>query len=328
MMGAAREFFPDFRRYLRAKAKLIGVERLAWYDMFAPVGAAGRAWSYEAGADFIVEQFRSFSPRLSDFAARAFHEGWIDAEPRPGKVGGAFCMKLRRDESRILANYKPTIESVLTLAHELGHAYHNVNLAPHTILNQDTPMTLAETASIFCETIIRNAAMESAGREEQLEILEAAVQGACQVVVDISSRFLFERAVFDGREQRELSVDELCAAMLDAQRQTYGDGLDEAALHPYMWAVKGHYYSSGRSFYNYPYMFGLLFGLGLYAIYRRDPHGFTERYDTLLASTGLADAATLAGRVGIDIRSIDFWRASLSIVRDDIDRFEALAAEG
>jgi pepF/M3 family oligoendopeptidase len=325
MLGAAREFFPDFRRYLRAKAKLLGLERLAWYDLFAPVGGSGRSWGYEEATDFIVEQFARFSPRLSEFAARAFRESWVDAEPRAGKVGGAFCMKLRRDESRILMNYKPTIESVLTLAHELGHGYHNLNLAGQTLLNQDTPMTLAETASIFCETVIRSAALQGAGRAEQLEILEAAIQGACQVVVDITSRFLFEQAVFDGRGRRELSVDELNERMLDAQRQTYGEGLDQEVLHPYMWAVKGHYYSTGRSFYNYPYMFGLLFGLGLYAIYTRDPQGFTERYDELLASTGLADAATLAARMGIDIRSIDFWRASLSIIRDDIDRFEALA---
>jgi pepF/M3 family oligoendopeptidase len=324
MLGAAREFFPDFRRYLRAKARLLGLERLAWYDMFAPVGGGGRSWAYDDAAEFIVAQFGRYSQRLSDFAARAFRESWIDAEPRAGKVGGAFCMALRGDESRILSNYKPTIESVLTMAHELGHGYHNLNLARQTMLNKDTPMTLAETASIFCETIIRHAAMEGAGRDEQLEILEAAVQGACQVVVDITSRFLFESAVFDGRQKRELSVDELNALMLDAQRQTYGDGLDQEVLHPTMWAVKGHYYSSGRSFYNFPYMFGLLFGLGLYAIYTRDPEPFKQGYDDLLASTGLADAAELAGRMGIDIRSIDFWRASLSIIRADIDRFEAL----
>lgn len=327
MLEAAHEFFPDFRRYLHAKARLLGLERLAWYDMFAPVGGGGRSWAYDEAAEFIVAQFRRYSQRLSDFAARAFRERWIDAEPRAGKVGGAFCMPLRRDESRILSNYKPTIESVLTLAHELGHGYHNLNLARQTMLNRDTPMTLAETASIFCETIIRHAAMADATPAEQLEILEAAVQGACQVVVDISSRFLFERALFDARQKRELSVDELNALMLDAQRQTYGDGLDPEVLHPYMWAVKGHYYSSSRSFYNFPYMFGLLFGLGLYAIYTRDPEPFKQGYDDLLASTGLADAAELASRMGIDIRSIDFWRASLSIIRDDIDRFEALATQ-
>ncbi len=324
MLAAARESFPDFRRYLRAKARMLGVARLAWYDLFAPVGAT-RAWGYDEAAAFIVAQFGSYSGRMRDFAARAFRERWIDAEPRPGKRDGAFCMPLRRDESRILANYQPSFKSVSTLAHELGHGYHNTNLARHPELNRDTPMTLAETASIFCETIVRNAALAAAAPAEQAEILEGALMNSCQVVVDITSRFLFEQQVFERRPARELSVDELCAAMRDAQLATYGDALDPDALHPFMWAAKPHYYSTGNSFYNYPYMFGLLFGLGLYARYRRDPEAFKLGYDELLASTGLADAATLAGRMEIDIRSIDFWRASLGIIRADVDRFEALA---
>ncbi|MBK9714751.1 MAG: M3 family oligoendopeptidase [Kouleothrix sp.] len=324
MMLAARESFPDFRRYLRAKAAMLGQPALPWYDLFAPVGVSRRAWGYDQATGFIVEQFGAFSARMSDFAARAFRESWIDAGPRPGKRDGAFCMPLRAGESRILTNYQPGFKSVLTLAHELGHGYHNLNLARQPMLNRDTPMTLAETASIFCETIVRHAVMRHADEQEQVEILESALVNSCQVVVDITSRFLFESRVFDGRQARELSVDELCELMLESQRETYGDGLDQQALHPYMWAAKGHYYS-GSSFYNFPYMFGLLFGLGLYAQYQQDPEGFKVGYDELLASTGLADAATLAGRVGIDTRSPDFWRASLAIIRADIDRFEALA---
>jgi oligoendopeptidase F len=187
-------------------------------------------------------------------------------------------------------------------------------------------MTLAETASIFCETIIRHAGLKTGDAQEQIAILEASLQGACQVVVDIASRFIFETGVFEARRRRELAVAELNELMLDAQRQTYGDGLDPDALHPYMWAVKGHYY--GSHFYNYPYMFGMLFGLGLYARYQADPEAFKQSYDDLLSSTGLADAATLAERFGIDIRTPDFWRASLAIVRADIDRFEQLIAAG
>lgn len=324
MMNAAREFFPDFQRYLRAKARLLGVERLAWYDLFAPVGGSGRSWQFSDAEAFIVTQFVRYSPRLGDFAARAFRERWIDAEPRAGKAGGAFCMSLRRDESRILVNHDSTADSMFTLAHELGHGYHNLNLAQHTMLNRDTPMTLAETASIFCETIVRNAALQGASRDETLEILEAFLSGACQVVVDITSRFLFETALFEQRAARDLSVSELCALMIDAQKKTYGDALDEPTLHPFMWAVKGHYYSSGFSFYNYPYMFGLLFGLGLYAEYQRTPDEFRARYDDLLASTGLASPADLAMRLGFDLRAPAFWRASLEVIRNDIDRFEAL----
>jgi oligoendopeptidase F len=324
MLTAARESFPDFRRYLHAKARALGLSRLAWYDLFAPVGKSDKIWEYDEAARFIVEQFGTYSSRLSGFAARAFREQWIDAEPRAGKVDGAYCTPLREDESRVFANYKPSYGGVSTLAHELGHGYHNLNLAHRTMLQQDTPMTLAETASIFCETIIREATLRKADKQEQIMILEASLQGSCQVVVDITSRFLFEQRVFEARQQRELSIDELNNVMLEAQRETYGDGLDESVLHPYMWAMKPHYYSTESSFYNYPYMFGLLFGLGLYAQYQQDPEKFKQGYDDLLSSTGLADAATLAAQFGIDIRSADFWRASLNIVRADIDRFEEL----
>jgi pepF/M3 family oligoendopeptidase len=327
MFTAARESFPDFRRYLHAKARALGLPALAWYDLLAPVGASGRVWSFEASEQFIVAQFGSYSQRLSDYAARAFRERWIDAEPRPGKRDGAFCMPLRADESRVFANFKPTYDGMSTLAHELGHGYHNMNLTQRTMLQRNTPMTLAETASIFCETIVREAALKDANAQERIEILEASLVGSCQVVVDITSRFLLEQGIFETRRKRELSVDELNELMLRAQRETYGDGLDPNQLHQYMWAMKPHYYSTGRSFYNFPYMFGLLFGLGLYARYRADPEAFRAQYDDLLSSTGLADAATLAARFGIDTRTPDFWRASLDTIRREVDQFEDAVSE-
>jgi oligoendopeptidase F len=338
MMTAAHESFPDFRRYFRAKARALGVPTLAWYDLNAPVGASGRSWGFGEAADFIVTQFSTYSQRLSDFAARAFRERWIDAEPRAGKQDGAYCMSLRADESRVFANFKPAYGGMSTLAHELGHGYHNLNLAERTMLQRNTPMTLAETASIFCETIVKQAALRDADAQEQLLILEASLQGESQVVVDITSRFLFEQRVFERRRARELSVDELNALMLEAQRETYGDGLDGALLHQYMWAMKPHYYSAGRSFYNFPYMFGLLFGLGLYAQYQRDPERFTARYDDLpsssfvrkydelLSRTGMADAAELASGFSFDIRSVDFWRSSFDVIRSEISTFESLVA--
>ncbi len=326
MLDAARESFPDFQRYLHAKARVLGVERLAWYDIFAPVGADTREWDYADATDFIVEQFGSYSGKMSDFAARAFRENWVDAESRPGKRDGAFCMGIQGDVSRVFLNYKPAFGSVSTLAHELGHGYHNLVKADRTMLQKGTPMTLAETASIFCETIVQHAAMNDAPREEQIAILEAALQRDCQVVVDITSRFLFEQRVYEKRLERELSVDELNNLMLDAQKETYGDGLDPEKLHPYMWAMKPHYYRAELSFYNFPYMFGLLFGLGLYAQYRSDPEGFKRGYDDLLSSTGLDDAATLAARFGIDIRTPAFWRASFDIIRGEIAQFEELVS--
>ena len=324
MMEAARESFPDFRRYLRAKARALGLPALAWYDLLAPIGEHARTWEFEEGATFIERQFGTYSAKMSEYAARAFRERWVDAEPRSGKRDGAYCIMLRGEESRIFANFKPAFTGVSTLAHELGHGYHNLNKAHRTPIQRSTPMTLAETASIFCETIIQNAALKEASEAEQLALLETSLEGSCQVVVDITSRFLFETSVFEARRERELSVEELKTLMLNAQRETYGDGLDQDVLHPYMWAVKGHYYSTGRSYYNYPYMFGLLFGLGLYARYTQEPEEFKQGYDDLLSSTGLADAAGLARRFGIDITTPEFWRSSLDVIRGQVDRFEEL----
>ncbi|MFM7321869.1 MAG: M3 family oligoendopeptidase [Armatimonadota bacterium] len=326
MMASAQRSFPMFRRYLRAKARLVsGDERLPWYDLFAPVGDEGEGWGWEIGTQFVATHFDAYSKRMGDFARKTFAEKWIDAEPRPGKRDGAYCMGVQPGVSRILQNYRPSFDGVSTLAHELGHAYHNLCLENRTPTQSGTPMTLAETASIFCETIVKNAALAVVeAPAARLAILEASLQGACQVVVDIASRFQFEQAVLARRKERELSVDELCALMTEAQQATYGDGLSNE-LHPFMWAVKGHYY--GATYYNFPYMFGLLFGLGLYARYEVDPDAFREGYDDLLASTGLDDAFTLGSRFGLDIRSEEFWDASLGVLGNDIARFEELATQ-
>lgn len=322
MLLAAREYFPVFGRYMRAKAKALGLESLAFYDLFAPLPYGSREWSYTDAEKFVSDNFATFSNNLSAFAQRSYQERWLDYEPREGKVDGAYCAPLRRDESRILLNFKGTYDSVRTLAHELGHAYHNVCLNGRTSLQKETPATLAETASIFCETIVKEGVLAVGTEEEKLVALEGALTGACQVVVDITSRFLFERSVFELRAKREGNAREFCQFMLDAQRATYGDGLNPDLLHPYMWAAKGHYY--GPTFYNFPYMFGLLFGLGLYAVYRQEGESFKARYDDLLSSTGLADAATLGARFGLDIRTPDFWRASLGQIAKDVERFEAI----
>ncbi len=324
MMDAAKASFPDFRRYFKAKAKGLGLDKLAWYDISAPLGD-GRTWTYSEAENFIIEQFGEYSDKLKDLAQRAFSENWIDAEPRNGKRDGAFCMKIRNDESRILANFKPSYGSVSTLAHELGHAYHNVKLATQrTSFQRINPMTLAETASIFCEALVQDAALKNADTAEQLSILEASLQRDSQLVTDICSRFHFEKTVFEKRSERELSVDEFKSIMLEGQKLTFGDDVDESTYHPYMWAVKPHYYRTELSFYNYPYMFGRLFGLGLFARYKADPENFKSGYDDLLASTGIADAAELARRFDIDIRSPAFWTASLDVIRADINQFEAL----
>jgi pepF/M3 family oligoendopeptidase len=326
METAVRDAFPHFRRYLKAKAGLLGADVLPWYDLYAPVGDEGPAWAFDEARRFIRDQFGGFSQRLQDLAERAFDEHWIDAEPRPGKRDGGFCMRVKGDQSRIMTNYSASYDGMSTIAHELGHAYHNLNLARRTMLQAYTPMTLAETASTFCQTIVQKAALKQLPDAAQLSILEAALQDQSAVTVDISSRLVFEEEVFDRRRDRELSADELCEIMLEAQLVTYGSGIDSESLHPYMWAVKPHYYRAENPFYNFPYTFGLLFGLGLFARYQADPQAFTERYDDLLSRTGMAAAADLASGFGIDLHDTGFWRSSLEVIREDIDRFETLAA--
>jgi oligoendopeptidase F len=330
MQAAVVASFPDFRRYLRTKARLLGHgdDGLPWWDLFAPVGdPAANECSWDEAVGHVRTAFASYSPALAALAERAFAERWVDAEAHDGKRGGAFCMPVRGDESRVLLNWSGSFDGVSTLAHELGHAYHNTNLAERTAMQRQTPMALAETASIFCETILVQSGLASAAGDvaRQLVLLDTDLTGAAQVVVDIHSRFLFERAVFEQRVDRTLSVHEFCDRMTEAQLATYGDGLDATALHPYMWAVKPHYY--GTSYYNWPYTFGLLFGIGLYARFTADPDRFRLGYDDLLSATGLGDAAELAARFGIDVRDEGFWNDSLDVIRGRIADYEQVAGQ-
>lgn len=328
MLSAMQESFSTFNRYFLAKAYRLGKTKLAWWDLFAPIGQSEKKFTWPAAQDFVLANFNKFSPELSSIAERAFVHNWIDAEPREGKRAGAFCMGVPAvKESRILCNFDGSLDQVSTIAHELGHAFHNecAFKAGKTEIQQDTPMTLAETASIMCETIVMEALLDqTSDSQERLAILDTSIINDSQVIVDIYSRFLFEKEVFERRSSSELSANELCEIMEQAQKSTYGDGLDERYLMKYMWTWKPHYYYSDLSFYNFPYAFGLLFATGLYAIYRDRGETFVTDYKLLLASTGEATAADLATRFGIDIRSKKFWADSLNIIARKIDQYEKL----
>lgn len=328
MLSAMHDSFPMFQRYFQAKAKRFGQEKLPWWNLFAPVGKSETKYTFRESRDFILDNFVNFSPDLADFAARAFDNNWIDAEQREGKMGGAFCMDVPgTGESRILSNFDGSLDQVSTLAHELGHGFHNdcMEKAGRTQLQQRTPMTMAETASIMCETIISNASLKQAkNAEEELSILEGMLNGDSQVIVDIYSRYLFEKEVFERREKSDLSAEEFCDIMERAQKATYGDGLDENYLHKYMWTWKPHYYSAQLSFYNFPYSFGLMFGTGLFAIYQERGDSFVPEYKDLLSSTGLGSAAELAQRFGIDIRQKSFWEGSLKVVEQRVKQYEEI----
>ena len=236
---------------------------------------ADMKFSYEEGTKFVEKNFRTFSDHLGDFANKAINKNWIDVKPREGKVGGAFCENLHFiGESRILLNYGDNFGDVVTLAHELGHGFHGECLNNETTLNSDYPMPIAETASTFCETIIKKAAIKDATKDEALTILETEISDCTQVIVDIYSRFLFEKSFFESRKESALSVEEIKELMVNAQKEAYGDGLDPNFLHPYMWAWKPHYYDTEYNYYNFPYAFGLLFAKGLYAEYLKKGAGF------------------------------------------------------
>lgn len=327
MLDAIRDALPVFRRYLASKARKLGREKLPWWDLMAPVGQVNLAYGWDEARDFIVEQFGSFSDDLADFARGAFDRRWIDAEPRDGKRGGAFCMRLPAvEQSRILVNFDGSFDQLVTVAHELGHGFHNHCQKGLPTLRRGAPMTLAETASIFCETIVFNAALERAPEEAKVAILENQLLGATQVCVDIYARILFETELLKRREEAEVSSDELCEIMMDAQKQTYGEPLDENHLHPYQWVMKPHYYQAELNYYNYPYAFGQLFGLGIYAFYQQEGRDFIPRYRELLRATGAGRVADLAGAFGIDVRSRDFWRGSLRVIERQVETYAAAEA--
>jgi pepF/M3 family oligoendopeptidase len=327
MISSIREYLPKFHEYYKQKAKMLGHDSgLPFFDIFAPVGNVDMEFTFDEAREFIVNNFRTFTDKLADFTDQAFENEWIDAEMRDGKRGGAFCNNIVAiKESRVMTNYAGSLGSVKTLAHELGHAYHGYNLGKESILNTTYPMPLAETASIFNESIVLNAAIKEANDEEKLAILDTQITAATQVTVDILSRFIFESELFKRREDHALTVDELKEIMLEAQKEAYGDGLDHNYLHPYMWVNKPHYYYAERNFYNFPYAFGLLFVKGLYAEYLEVGDEFIPKYDKLLSVTGKMTIEDAAATVGVDVTSKKFWRNSLEMIAKDVDKFIELS---
>ncbi len=322
MLGAMDEYLPKFWQYLKAKGKALGHENgLPWYDLFAPMGHAAAKFTAEDARTYLVNLFRGFDGELADMVAEAFDNAWIDFYPRDGKAGGAFCAGVEcLQESRILTNFDGMFTDVVTLAHELGHAFHNRCIRTHRPLNHDYSMPVAETASTFNECVVMAAAIRDASDpQEKLALIESQLQDATQIICDIYSRYRFEASVFANREQEFMPADKLCQLMLTAQKQSYGDGLDPDCLHPYMWVCKSHYY--GPTFYNFPYAFGGLFARGLYARYEQEGPAFVPKYKKLLYATTVSSAEDTARVAGIDLTDKAFWRSALQTIADEIDQF-------
>ena len=326
LLEAIREYLPQFRAYLKHKAALLGHENgLPFYDLFAPIGESSRRFTIEESKEFLLENFKGFSEDLAQMTKEAYENNYIDFLPRKGKVGGAFCSNLPFiKQSRILTNFSGSLSDVVTIAHELGHAYHGLHIENHRVLNQEYSMPVAETASTFNENIVMNTVINEASDAEKVALLESQLQDTTQIIVDIYSRYLFEASVFENREKSFMFSKDLEQLMLDAQKEAYGDGLDPDAMHPYMWACKPHYYSSGLSFYNFPYAFGGLFSKGLYAIYQEQPEGFVEKYQELLRATTVTSAEDTAKVLGVDVEDSAFWKKALAQVADNIEQFIAL----
>lgn len=333
LISAIEDSIPMWQEYLFEKAKALNLkdekgnsEKCSFYDIFAPLITESsdkeKDWTYQEAKEFIINKFSEFSSHMGDFVKTAFEENWVDAEIRKGKVGGAFCIDFPLQKvSRVLTNFSGTTSDILTLAHELGHAYHHFCIKDLDYNLCSYPMTLAETASIFSETMVTNSMLKTANLSEKINLLEMHLSDSCQTLLDILSRFYFEKSVFEERENKELVAEDFCRLMNDAQNKTYGNSLTKTK-HPYLWAVKTHYYSPSLDFYNFPYAFGQLFALGLYSQYKDSPKEFPSQYQELLKNTGSMTCEEVCKLAGFDITTKDFWLSGIKELKLEFEEWK------
>lgn len=343
LISAIKKSLPEWQKYFIAKSSYLKKKKLtasdstesgiAFFDLFAPISDNSvqlqesvftKLWSFEEAIDYVILKFSSFSKDMGDFAKKAKENHWIDAKVRSGKVGGAYDEDIPSiHESRILTNFTGSFSDVITLAHELGHAYHFQCMKGQPSMFYDYPMTLAETASTFAETIVKQDIIKSSSSFTLLQALETDLQDVSQVLVDILCRYNFEKSVFESRQETELSAQDFNQLMLEAQSQTYGSGLNNYK-HKYMWAVKSHYYSTSLDFYNFPYAFGQLFAMSLYQKYLKEGTPFTNTYNKILSMTGNCSCEELCKAAGFNIQSEDFWINAMAVYFDEIKLFTEL----
>ena len=343
LIGAIEESLPLWREYFNLKADFLhknggtvsqDKKGLAFYDLFAPLSTnstksgdslLSKEWTFDEAKDYIIERYSSFSAEMGEFAKKAFAENWIDAEVRAGKVGGAYDEDFAiGHQSRIMTNFTGAFSDIITLAHELGHAYHFSCMKGKPSAFFSYPMTLAETASTFAETIVKQDMISKCSDSEKIQILDLDLQDVSQVLVDILCRFYFEKSVFEERKNGELNADDFCRLMREAQEKSYGNGLN-TERHEYMWAVKSHYYSTGLDFYNFPYAFGQLFAAGLYARYQKEGADFAKTYAELLSNTGNMSCEDLCKKAGFDITQKDFWKSGIEMYAKELELLKKLA---
>jgi pepF/M3 family oligoendopeptidase len=323
MMSAIKESLPIFHKYYLKKAALLGYKsKLPFYEIYAPTGDSNMKVSYMDAKNLIVSSFNNFSEKLACFSKKVFEEKWIDAEPRKGKCNFGLAIDIFPiKESRIITNFTGNYIDISILAHEIGHAYHSSNLYDETMLNTEYPTPIAETASIFCETIVSNELLKTLPKNEALAILERSISDAVYYIVDFYGRYLFENELFERRKLGPLSVDELNDLMVDCMRKSYGDDIEPETIHPYMWMNKAGYFMADNEYLNFPYSFGILFSKGLYTEYIKKGQVFVNEYDKFLSETSRNNIIDVAKIMDIDVNSIDFWRSSLKLIEKDIEKF-------
>lgn len=301
--------------YMKRKKDYLGLSSFGWQDYNAPVGKAESRMSYDQAADFIVDKFGKVSGKMASLATRAFNERWIESEDRPGKRMGGFCTSFPESrQSRIFVTFSGTLGNVSTVAHEIGHAFHQSVMNDLPPMAQQYAMIVAETASTFAELVVANAAVEAAAsKEERLMLIDDHLAMAVQLLMNIQARFLFETHFYEARKKGVVSVDRLNQIMLDAQKEAFAGALD--LYHPTFWASKLHFYNVGVPFYNFPYTFGFLFAAGVYALAQKEGSAFEDKYVSLLRDTGRMQVEDLAKtHLGVDLTKPAFWQGALDSV--------------
>ena len=314
--------------YIDAKKKLLNIDKYTWYDEFAPVGSVDTLYTFDEARKFIIDNMKGFSTDMAGFVDMAIQKRWVEAEDRADKRGGAFCTSMGpHRQTRVFMTYAGSYENLLTLAHELGHAYHGWVLKDAPNFATMYPMNLAETASIFAETLVTDAALEATDDPAtKLMLLEQKIQSAYVLFCDIQSRYLFERSFYEKRKEGVVGAQQLRGLMIDAQRKAFGSLLDETGYHPLFWCSKLHFYITGAAFYNYPYTFGFLFAGGVYDRAKKEGPAFAENYRALLADTGSMTTEDLARKhLDVDLTKDDFWSDAVARSLGDIDEFVKLA---
>ncbi|QCI71090.1 MULTISPECIES: M3 family oligoendopeptidase [Vibrio] len=310
-------------------ARVHGLDEMKPWNHLAAMPPLGdnesKVYPFDEAIEVIKTAFSEVNPEMSDFVALMVENGWIDAAPAANKRLGAYCTKFAATRTPLVfMTWSGSRSDLMTLAHELGHAFHNWVMKDMPLCQTRYPMTLAETASIFAENIVRDHLLKQAQtRNEKLEMLWEELSSSLALMVNIPVRFEFEKAFYEQRERGELTAQQLCDLMEKTWKDWYGDAMTEAD--PYFWASKLHFSISQVSFYNYPYLFGYLFSKGVYA--QRDSKGeqFYSDYVSLLRDTGSMMAEEVVQKhLGMDLTEADFWQQSIDMVKVQIDEFERL----